>query len=784
MRLSAWTILTVLFATTAAAAEPQLVLRYDRPAARWTEALPVGNGRLGGMVFGGTASERIQFNEDTLWTGAPHDYTNPEARQYVPEVRKLLFEGRQREAERLAMEHLMSRPLRQMMYLPFGDLYCEQPGHEQAADYQRTLDLDSGLATVRYRVGETVYTREVFASAPAQAIVVRIAANRPGAVTCALRMECPHEGAQLEPLGADQLRLYGRLRDRLEPRSKEMMPCALRYEARLAVRPQGGRLQPAAGAIRVAGADSVTVILAAATSFRNYHDVSADPAERCRQCLERIAQTPFDALRAAHVADQQRLMRRVTLDLGTSPAIEQTTDRRVKEAQRRDDPQLTALYFQFGRYLLAASSRPGCQPANLQGIWNDQPVPPWGSKWTVNINTEMNYWPAETANLAECHGPLFDMIDDLTVTGRRTAQVHYGCRGWVLHHNTDLWRGAAPINHANHGIWMVGGAWLAQHLWEHYQFGGDREFLQRRAYPVLKQASLFFVDFLVKDPQTGRLVSTPSNSPEHGGLVAGPTMDHQIIRELFTATIAAAGILGVDRPLADELQRLHGQIAPNQVGRFGQLQEWLEDRDGPQDDHRHLSHLFALYPGCEITLRGTPRLAQAARVSLAHRGDGGMGWSKAWKVNLWARLEDGNRAHKLLRNLIATSTLPNLLDSCPPFQIDGNFGGAAGVVEMLLQSHAGEVALLPALPAAWPHGRVSGLRARGGLEVVIVWKQGRATSAVLKASIAGRPRIRLPRGQGLGAVRSAGQAVPVRAEADGTFAFDVQPGRSYDLVVR
>jgi alpha-L-fucosidase 2 len=762
----------------------QLRLRYDRPAAKWDEALPVGNGRLGAMQFGGTAVERLQFNEDTLWTGRPHDYTNPEAREYLPQVRKLLFEGRQREAERLAMEHLMSRPLRQMMYQPFGDVYVDLAGHEQAADYQRTLDLDSGVATVRYRVGDVVYTREVFASAPAQAIVVRIAADRPGRLTCTLRLESPQPGAAVDLAGADQLRLHGRLQDRAEPRSKEVMPCVLRYEARLVVRPQGGRLQPTGSSIRVAGADRLTLVLVAATSFRNYRDVSADPAQRCSQQLAQIGTASFDALRAAHVADHRRLMRRVSLDLGTSPATAQPTDRRIKDALRQSDPQLAVLYFQFGRYLLAASSRPGSQPANLQGIWNDQLVPPWGSKWTVNINTEMNYWPAEVANLAECHEPLFAMIDDLAVTGRRTAQVHYGCRGWVLHHNTDLWRGAAPINNSNHGIWMTGGAWLAQHLWEHYLFGGDREFLARRAYPVLKDASLFFVDFLVKDPKTGWLISTPSNSPEQGGLVAGPTMDHQIIRELLAATMRAAGILGVDEPLVQELKHVHDRIAPNQVGRFGQLQEWLDDRDDPRNDHRHLSHMFAFYPGCEITLRGTPKLAQACRVSLEHRGDGGMGWSKAWKVSLWARLEDGNHAYKMLHELIAMNTLPNMLDSCPPFQIDGNFGGTAGLAEMLLQSHAGEVSLLPALPDAWPQGRVTGLRARGGLEVEIAWRAGRALSATLKASLAGRPKIRLPHGQRIADVRSAGQAVPITTEPDGTTALTVEPGRTYELRMR
>ncbi len=697
-------------------------LWYEQPAQKWVEALPVGNGRLGAMVFGGVPTERIQFNEDTLWTGKPHRYHRPGAVEVLPELRRLLTEGKQSEAERLAMERFMSDPLRQKAYQPFGDLWLEFDGHDRPTDYRRSLDLDAGEARVEYRVGDVTYTRQLLASYPAQVIALKLAADRPGRLSFRAQLTSPHAASKTHVVEKNQLAVSGQVEED-----------GLRFEARLQIRVQDGRVAFDDATAKIDGATEAVLIIAAHTSFKNFQDISADPAERCRKTLEAIAGSDFEAIRSAHQVDHRRLFRRVAIDLGSSPAAALPTDRRIKAQAEADDPPLAALYLQFARYLLIASSRPGSQPANLQGIWNESLKPPWDSKWTVNINTEMNYWPAETTNLAECHEPLFDLIEDCVVTGRETAAAHYGARGWVLHHNTDLWRGTAPINNSNHGIWVTGGAWLALHMWEHYQFGGDRQFLTRRAYPVMKEASLFFTDFLVEDPATGWLISTPSNSPEQGGLVAGPTMDHQIIRTLFGATAAAAETLGIDAEFAARLNTLKGKIAPNQIGRHGQLQEWLEDKDNPKNQHRHVSHLWALFPGCEITPE-TPELYRAARQSLVFRGDGGTGWSKAWKVNLWAHLREGDRAHAMLSDLIAKSTLPNMFDTCPPFQIDGNFGGASGIVEMLLQSRPDRVELLPALPKAWPSGRVSGLRARGGFEVEIAWQKGALQHAVIRAA--------------------------------------------------
>ncbi|MFD1537644.1 glycosyl hydrolase family 95 catalytic domain-containing protein [Nonomuraea guangzhouensis] len=718
-----------------------LALWYDKSAGtEWLRALPIGNGRLGAMVFGNIDTERLQLNEDTIWAGGPYDQSNTKGAAALGQIRQLVFQNQWSQAQTVVDQNMLGTPSAQLAYQPVGDLRLTFGSAAGVSEYNRSLDLSTATTTVTYLQNGVRYRREVLASAPDQVIAIRLTADRPGSITFSATFGSPQRTtrsspdgttAALDGISGDQRGLAGKVR----------------FLALARAVAEGGTVSSSGGTLQVRSANSVTVLISIGSGYVNYKDVSGDYQGIARRHLDAAAGRTYDDLRGRHVADYQRLFGRTTLDLGRTSAADQPTDVRIAQHANSNDPQFSALLFQYGRYLLISSSRPGTQPANLQGIWNDSLAPSWDSKYTLNANLPMNYWPTDTTNLSECYEPVFRMINDLTVSGARTARVQYNAGGWVTHHNTDGWRGSSVVDGATWGMWQTGGAWLAAMIWDHYLFTGDLDFL-RQYYPAMKGAAQFFLETLVEEPTLKYLVTNPSNSPElphHAGvsICAGPTMDNQILRDLFNGCAKASELLGTDASFRAQVLAARDRLPPMKTGSRGNIQEWLYDWVETEQNHRHISHLYGLHPSNQITKRGTPALYTAARRTLELRGDDGTGWSLAWKINYWARMEEGTRAHDLVRALVTTARLaPNMFDLHPPFQIDGNFGATSGIAEMLLQSHNGELHVLPALPAAWPSGKVQGLRGRGGYTVDATWSSGGATELLIRFDRDGTVNVR------------------------------------------
>ncbi|WP_442794603.1 glycoside hydrolase family 95 protein [Pelobium manganitolerans] len=734
--------------------QQNLKLWYDKPADNWNEALPIGNGRLGAMVFGQPAKEQLQLNEETIWAGEPGNNVPKNVYPQIEEIRKLLFAGKNKEAQELSNQTFPRQAPDNLNYgMPYqtaGSLWFEFKGHDQYTDYYRDLNIGNALTSVSYKVGNISYKREVFTSIPDNAIFIKLSASKKGSLSFSIKASSPQVKSNFKAVG-NKLYFEG------TSGSVDNKIGKVKYVGILQCTLNGGKLSTSAEQLEVSNADEVIIRVAIATNFKSYKDISANAMEKAEDILQKASVISYDLAKQKHVQAYQNYYNRVQLNLGKSAQSAKTTDQRIKEFATHHDPELLALYFQFGRYLLISSSQPGTQPANLQGIWNDKLSPPWDSKYTVNINTEMNYWPAEITNLSELHQPLFSMLQDLAETGKESAWEMYRARGWNMHHNTDLWRITGVVDGGFYGMWPMGGAWLTQHLWQHYLYTGNKDFLNDY-YPILKGAALFYLDVLQEEPKHQWLVVAPSMSPENSyepgvGISAGTTMDNQLVFDVFNNLIDAARVLKVDANFADSVSNALKRLPPMQIGKYGQLQEWLQDKDKPNDHHRHISHLYGLYPSGQISPFKQPELTKAAENTLISRGDKSTGWSMGWKVNWWARLLDGNRAYKLIKDQLSPApvetkgqsggTYPNLLDAHPPFQIDGNFGCTSGIAEMLVQSYDGDIFILPALPDELANGSVSGLKTRGGFEVAMSWENGELKTLKVKSTLGGNCRLRL-----------------------------------------
>jgi len=780
------TVLFIAMLTPPLQAADDLVLWYRQPAAAWVEALPVGNGRLGGMVFGGIETERIQLNEESLWAGHPRERDRVGAYKHLSEARRLFFEGEYAEGEKLMQKEFMGPRIAPLSHQTLGDLWLEFDHSKDVRGYRRELNLDTAIARVRYSCDGVEYVREVFASPVDQVLVISLSCSKPNSLGVTIRLSRPENG-NVSIKNDDTLILAGQA-DKGEETE------GVRFEAHLKVLNKGGDITVEDDALRIRDADNVVLHLASATDYRG-----GNPGALCSACIEESSKRNYQDLRKRHVAEHQRLFRRVSLDLGGADAAGIPTDERLRAVRNGSaDPELVSLFFQYGRYLLISCSRPDCLPSNLQGLWNEHIDAPWNCDYHININIQMNYWPAELCNLSECHEPFFDLIESLRPRGRKTARDVYGCDGFVAHHTTDVWYWTSPIGNVVYGMWPMGAAWSCRHLWEHYLYTGDIEFLKKRGYPVMKEAAEFCLDFLTEHPDTGKLVSGPSTSPENrfktadgktACLTMGCAMDQEIIWDLFTNCLEAADVLGIYDEFVGRVRSARKRLAWPSIGSDGRLMEWPEEFEEIEPHHRHVSHLFGLHPGRQFTADDTPELFAAARKSLEGRGDGGTGWSLAWKINFWARLRDGNRAYRLLRNLLRVvetdgvkmsggGVYLNLFDAHPPFQIDGNFGGTAGIAEMLLQSHTGALCLLPALPTAWKKGTIKGLCARGAFEVDIEWEDGRMVAATIESKAGNTCRIESSRPLRIGLPNGSSKMATPR---EGFISFETDAGGSYTV---